>query len=1118
MSLTYLEEDLPEIEIRELISGDQFVGDIEVDTDKKKGVNIYRSEDIYNQVFLLLQAVAGDLSIPLKRKTQAFQQIHQKVVQEDLFLVPGTILPEVALQRKDNGDEDVFWEGYEEAHKIGKYDVRVDELRKVFLGYETTQEEPPVLQISRPTEVLIKDTNQEHIVVLPKDMLHGTVSKVWMQKGLSAKDPRFYQVSLVDKVQEKTPLSPLQEVAVDASLSFEENVFRTLHAQVPTLIEQVPSLGSLYDIWKEFLQVGVDVDTLSKKEIRLLVEKLQALQEKDTEVMEFLTKVGSYRNEPWNLPEDIGVYGFYMAQKSIFDKLQPILQTLQEELIAMYQLFVDSIPFVAAESSKLPYTAYDIATMIQEQKITLEEVVQVIKMRVLQDQKQSIEAWLRMVQQWNVEKIEQKVETEVSRASQLLVSSIDEPYEVWKSVHSDIHHIKKGEVISKQYEEDMEPTLDHPFEPMQEFLMETENPEEITLPVYEDQLPVEIQHLDEGRRELYTIVLRLFMELQRASGLPLDYQRLTMSLPQQLRKTKRVQLQELFPDLSKETLDVLDTLDMDTAEEVLETIIAPGMYGSVRQGLHKVYTRFLKDLETQWVYLLGWWLCELQHQVLQRTLHFEIWKGSLACIQVWSPYGVPMEGLKQKKEGILPYLLCVIYELSFTKGTLWNKYAKNVNSDEIVAMLETLFTSEWKTNVEDLQARFKTFEKELPAKNLVQKGEEIKKQITDTVEQRNKQRYLSDYMVFLKNLPSVLVQSSIAKKLHIGCCLQMLSEKYRSDYDWAGYVKNAYKIKKLFATQRTGYEKRPLLLQRVEDKKDIEVTSEVVSTKKYLEKPTYEDWSVQEWTSQIEPYVPVADYQQLSQGVQKLTTITEKYLGVYMKMVKESTNIKDYILSSSTQGLVEFFRKILQVQFLHIQSGYTEKPVEKAFLLKEYEFRMPLYALLRKDSPILTELQEINKRRVLQYFVARQLCFPAKPEFARNNTLVLLEDQLEATLLTGYLSQVGDTLRAWVDTKQFSQSVDYADYIAKVREQENISKLRVIDTMNPEERRLYVDAKKLGIQELEEYLQQFRDRQAEEDQKREVIDMYEEEGEDEKYPQRGENDDEEDMDSLHDEE
>jgi uncharacterized protein involved in tolerance to divalent cations len=1121
MSLIYLEEELPEIEVQELVTGDEYLEELLAMGDPKVGLNIYSSEDIYNQCFLLLQKLQEEISIPLKRKTQAFQQLHANLVKQKVYQVPEVIVPEIAIQRKDNGDEDVFFEAYEEANKIENYHLRKGELHKVFLGFETTDEKDPVFIPEAPTRVYIKDTNKNQTVLFPRDTLHGTTTKLYSRQGISPFSDAYTSLRLVDKILEVQSHEETEH-KIDPSLSVKENIHEVVQQHMSHVLEHLEEIGSMYDVWKAFIKGGISLESkeVTKEDLAKLQTKLEELRKKDKEVFEFLKAVQHYKPKELVFTENIGPYAFYVTQKVIFDKLQPILEMLKEQLLQLYQSYLDSLPIEHMDNAKIPTFAYDIITQIMEQKLTLEDAISIMKIRILKEQKANIEQWLKAVQKWDVGKIEEKVEHELLQVSKTLSSILNEPYQEWVSVHEHIKDIKKGEVVSKETVDVgvALPSLDDTFQKKEEFVVENDNPDEIPIPIYDDELPIDISSLDEGTREVFFIVVKMFMELQRSSGLPLDYARLLVSISPQLRKTKKVQLQEAFPELSPDIIAFIDKLDLSDVDSIVETVFNPTMYQQGRQSLQKIQKEFLQDIETQWTALLAWWICDLQNQVLNRTLQFEIWKGSLTCIQVWSPYGVPMEGFKPKKEGILPYLLCVIYELTFTEGTLWNRYTKQTNTEKATQLLEQQFQGPLEDIVLDLQQRSKSFEKELPAKHLMEKGEKVKKEIMDTVDKKNKNRYLADYMNFLRNLPSILVQSSIAKKLHIGCCLQMLSEKYRSDYDWAGYVKNAYKIKKLFATQRRGFEKRPYLSNVLREEKEGE-KSVLESNASYVEVPVYEPWTLQSRISFYEDYMPVLDYKEFVTNVQKLTPITEKYMDIYLKMVRD-TGLKDLLFSSNTQTLLEFYRKILQLQYRIIQIEYREKEKEKeyTYLLQEFSKQSTLQEELLANQSYTTELYDIQRKRLLQYYIARQLCFPSKPEYARNSTLVLLEDKLDASLLPEYIGKVYEELKIWSITKGFQKSVNFMDYIAKMREQENITKLKIIDTMNPEERRLYVEAKKLGIDELDEYIRQFRDRMEEEKQNREAVDMEEEEGEDEFYPKHGENNEEVDPDSFQDEE
>src|SRR6056300_825177 len=367
-------------------------------------------------------------------------------------------------------------------------------------------------------------------------------------------------------------------------------------------------------------------------------------------------------------------------------------------------------------------------------------------------------------------------------------------------------------------------------------------------------------------------------------------------------------------------------------------------------------------------------------------------------------------------------------------------------------------------------------------------------------------------MNFLNNLPSILIQSSIAKKIHIGCCLQLLSEKYRSDKDyWIKLNKNIFKLKKAFVADKYNRDKRPRLLninkQEIEEDKD---EKRIVYIERESSKTDTSLLKLNDILPDIEQYIPVSDYNKLSTGgTQDIINVTNKNLNIYNKMVKDNTVI-DFINSTddNLQYLIELFRNIIKSQKNTIETNYRAKHGELQYLRSQFEKLYKLFDIILDNNSYLNELRNIQKIRLVQYFISRQICFPAKPELARNDNLVIRENNLESTLLQDFiLSNQYNNLKIWVVQKSFNKTFKFNEYISKQREQENITKLNIVNIMNPEERRLYVATKKLGISELDEYKRQFEKGLEDKQQLREVVDKHEEEGEEEVYP-RGENGDE----------
>ena len=1123
MSIVYLDEELPVIDFQTVISGDEeLILDKSIETtDKKIGLNVHSSEDIYNQVFLLLQFLKEEINIPLEQKTKVFQKLITEITSDKEFKIPRNVVPEVATKRKDNSDLTNFINSYNNSIKIENFNIRREELLKTFQGYEIIEDNKPVLDnIYSGTRVIQEELQQPH-VILPQDDLHPTVKSLNITKGISSYDSSYQELSMKDKLIEKLDKTYSRISIPEEHINIEETIKETISqtANIDEYIKELKDIGSLYDLWKDLMVTGIKLENLNKDTLTKLEEKLYKLYTSEKDIFSFLKATTSYRPSPIELNET-GAIAFYEIQKDIFNKLEPIIEKLQTDLLEIYETFVDSNNNNSLNQSNasLPYTAYDIVSTIADNKISLSEAIEILKIRLLKEHRNRIESWLKSVKKWDVHRINEKVTKEYEKYQRTKISFIDEKIYGW-DIQDEIKKIKKGEIIGYQKDTSIT-TADNLFRQNEDIILEKDDPDELEIPIYDDNLPINIKDLDEGRREIFEIVLRMFMILKNISGLPLNYEYLYANIPQQLRKTKIIQIKDKIPDLSEEVYNILEkenVLNMDNISQ----LISPGKFNEIKSPIKQIEEQFIKDIEKQLYHLLAWWIYDIQIHVLSRTLNFRVWDGSQEHIELWTPYGYPLEQNKNTKEGVLPYIQHVIEDLINTQGTVWNMYMKGSLSKIHNEIVNVLSSSEFSEKVSYLQEHFKDFEKKLPNKKLIFRGEKIIQDLNNTVNNKEKDKYLKDYMNFLNNLPSILIQSSIAKKIHIGCCLQLLSEKYRSDKDyWIKLNRNIFKLKTAFVADKYNRDKRPRLLninkQEIEEDKD---EKRIVYIERESSKTDTSLWNLNDILPDIEQYIPVSDYNKLSTGgTQDIINVTNKNLNIYNKMVKDNTVI-DFINSTddNLQYLIELFRNIIKSQKNTIETNYRAKHGELQYLRSQFEKLYKLFDIILDNNSYLNELRNIQKIRLVQYFISRQICFPAKPELARNDNLVIRENNLESTLLQDFiLSHQYNNLKIWVVQKSFNKTFKFNEYISKQREQENITKLNIVNIMNPEERRLYVATKKLGISELDEYKMKFEKDLEEQQQLREAVDKEEEEGEGEGYP-RGENGDETDPDSLNDE-
>ena len=490
MSIVYLDEELPVIDFQTVISGDEeLILDKSIETtDKKIGLNVHSSEDIYNQVFLLLQFLKEEINIPLEQKTKVFQKLITEITSDKDFKIPRNVVPEVATKRKDNSDLTNFINSYNNSIKIENYNIRREELLKTFKGYEIIEEDDkPVLDnIYSGTRVIQEELQQPHII-LPQDNLHPTVKSLNITKGISSYDSSYQELSMKDKLIEELDKTYSRISIPEENINIEETIKETISqtANIDEYIKELKDIGSLYDLWKDLMVAGIKLEDLNKETLNKLEEKLYKLYTSEKDIFSFLKATTSYKPSPIELNET-GAIAFYEIQKEIFNKLEPIIEKLQNDLLEIYETFVDSNNNNSLNQSNasLPYTAYDIVSTIADNKITLNEAIEILKLRLLKEHRNRIESWLKSVKKWDVHRINEKVTKEYEKYQRTKSSFIDEEIYSW-DIQDEIKKIKKGEIIGYQKDTSIN-TADTLFRQNEDIILEKDDPDELEIPIYDD--------------------------------------------------------------------------------------------------------------------------------------------------------------------------------------------------------------------------------------------------------------------------------------------------------------------------------------------------------------------------------------------------------------------------------------------------------------------------------------------------------------------------------------------------------------------------------------------------------------------------------------------------------
>lgn len=1050
MSILYLGEELPEIEIREYITEDDYIDF----GDNKKGINAHPFEEIFDQLVLLISILKGKINIPVTQKALGLARLHKEIVTEDVFPIPTNIIPDVSIQRKNNENAEEFFERYVESHRIGNYNTRIDALHKTFLGFETTSSEPslPTLDVLHPTKVSIAYSTDESTVLLPKDNITPNVQKLHTKIGISPYSPYFYQLTLADKI--KAIETEGDDIEVDKHATIDETYRGEIPKKVHSIIENITDVATLYDLSKKFMEHGINIDTIHFDDLHKLSEKIADLKKDDIDIFTALQQIqgtGASSEKGVNL-DTYSIFGFYSVQTEIYEKNATALKSIKNTMTKLYEKLIGE----PITKSTL-VNASEIASLLLKEEVSLEDIKKQLLLRLNSEQRSIIDSWYASLKEWDID----SVQTSLNKESNLVADALslkNEENNEWLSISEEVQKIKRGEVISKDYDQRDTYYIER------DFMIDIDDPDDIPFGFHDEpETSIDMSGLNEGLREIYKVVCKMFVELQSTSCLELDFDELTIIAKQSniTRKTKASVIDEELSYLSDESRALLYDMNLETFNQIDTDVLKEK--NSINKKFESIYKDYIQDITSLWVYLLAWWICELQDKALQNRLHFDNMNCPAICRNLLEPLnGPPIQKKSAVNTGIQPYLLCIIDMLIKAGDSHWKTYVP-LNYD-IPRQLNKIYTEngEFIEKVRYLQDSYTSYKKPVVSTELKQKGIALVNNINDIVNKKERDEYLKIYMLFLKNLPSVLSDSKHPNRAS-GCCLQSITPRYKAHADYAN-ITNAIKLNKLFSKKRKIAGKRPFL-RTIGRFPSQNKTSTLIAVKPEL--PERYEWDISKLLETIKEFHPTLV------DIETMRTYTQTDSALIIKMFKQYKDVITFIMTTTTpRDLIDCIRKITQIQHLNMITDYANKEKEHAFLKKQFKKSYQLYDVLLDESShnIMGERDKLSYLRILQYFSINQLYFPFVMSKQRNS-LTCIDDNLESSFIKKFTTNTILHIHQWIITKTFNKSVNYSEYITKMREQENISKLKIIDMLSEEERHLYVQAKKLGILEGMQYME-----------------------------------------------
>jgi len=546
-----------------------------------------------------------------------------------------------------------------------------------------------------------------------------------------------------------------------------------------------------------------------------------------------------------------------------------------------------------------------------------------------------------------------------------------------------------------------------------------------------------------GQAELLNAVGVRLAAVARASGLDADWSALQIVLASGMDRPSRAEaLAAATPAGQGRAWAVL--LD----DQVLAA--AEALPGTDVRAVQLALESLVEDVDAATARALAAWTLQVHERIIDRTFQFDPWRAYPPAIDAWSPSGFPLTDERSAaREGVLAYLAIVANDVvgppSGARGGKWIDRAVCVLKNEMGEVGNAL-RERWKASGPS----------QIPAE-VVRRADNAKRHLNEAIETKNKARMLHEYKEFLKNLPSVLVQSSVAKHLGMGCCLQRVHAAFEPDSDWRAY-KKVLQLKQLYAKQRLHAAPRPAMARILRQDNAAHAPHAVHAP--MPEAPWAPDAtflaSLEAWIHACPDAAAVhvlgsavAAPTQLRTAIHEAWTVFGRAAGVSVDAVRAYW----LTLEERTWALWEASDALNAIAAAHQRRATGEAPGSPA--AREWATAAARVGQMRRwleawdgawaESPLVA--------RAHVYAIVRALCSP----------LTLEELRTRAGAMKAALQSNFKMLAAFTEVRRATQAFDPEAYIRQQRETKKRAILAAVDLLSDEGRELYRQTKGLGV-------------------------------------------------------
>ena len=436
----------------------------------------------------------------------------------------------------------------------------------------------------------------------------------------------------------------------------------------------------------------------------------------------------------------------------------------------------------------------------------------------------------------------------------------------------------------------------------------------------------------------------------------------------------------------------------------------------------------------------------------------------------WAFYGLPLE--KGSKNGILAYLSCVCLNIFNDDDTY---IIINDNIENFLIKIMNIIEKYYIDNIKILRDKYKSNE---TLKKKQEKGLELQKILVDSINKKNHDKIVNDYVNALLYMPGIKYKQ--VHKYLLGCCLQKIDVNFKPDSDLIDKRKDLLAVKNKYSKHRATIKDRILTFipekiledmidlddydsEDIDEDKDIKELikkdkKDLFSYKiKYLNTEMIKG-SVEEWLTNMRdknPLLPNNIITEFLENIKPSLTYIEKYLQYLMITAKykkselislfipEKINYKNILLNIS---IILFKTEAVDRTLLNVSIDTINNMIEHINILN---------AITNDDNK-----QDIY--RIKAYITARAMCLPCNPE---NNIGGVLKSSIKTPInfVDDISRNIHNSVIQLLKTNKIPTIEENIEFINSIREKNKNQTLSIMNKKTMEERNIINELKKLGI-------------------------------------------------------